>query len=85
MENKYDPYCPVCSGCGEEGCCSPVMCKQSPDGDYCESYLNDLKFGYRMYQWIEENIVFESKDEERLNEAWDRIYNEVYKVEYNGK
>ena len=85
MKNKYDPYCPVCSGCGEEGCCSPVMCKQSPEGHYCESYLKDLHFGYKMYQWIEENISFKGEDAVRHDEAWDRIYEEVYCSEKDKK
>jgi len=39
----YDsPYCSACGGCGEEGCCSPLMCKQSDNGDYCSTYLDDL-------------------------------------------
>jgi len=27
-ENNYDPYCPVCGSCGEDGCCSATSCKQ---------------------------------------------------------
>lgn len=79
MENKYNPYCPVCSGCGEDGCCPATICKHSSDGHYCESYLNDLKFGYKMWMWIEENITFQHEDMDIINEAWDRIYDEVYK------
>lgn len=87
MENKYDPYCPVCSGCGEEGCCSPLICKQSPDGHYCESYLNDLKFGYSMDKFFQENIWEKMSEElkKEYDEAWDKIYDEVYKIDNNGK
>ena len=28
----YNPYCEVCTGCGEEGCCSPLACEMSPKG-----------------------------------------------------
>ncbi len=78
MENKYDPYCPVCSGCGEEGCCSPLMCKQSPDGHYCESYLQDLHFAYRMYNWIDQNIEFTPEQKEAINKVWNEIYDKTY-------
>ena len=37
------PYCPICSGCGEDGCCKATMCQMHPDGHYCETYLKDLK------------------------------------------
>lgn len=58
---KYSPYCPVCSGCGEEGCCSPLKCKQDPEGHYCQTYLNDLRFGYMMFTDLDK-LLEEKKD-----------------------
>ena len=54
MKNKedYTPYCKVCTGCGEDGCCSAMNCNFSIDCKYCETYLNDLKFGFLMYKDI---------------------------------
>jgi len=49
-ENKYDPYCKVCTGCGEDGCCSALCCQMDSKGTYCESYLRDLKYGYESYR-----------------------------------
>ena len=43
------PYCPICSGCGEEGCCTPLNCSQDINGSYCLLNLKHLKFGYKMY------------------------------------
>ena len=40
------PYCFYCMACGIEGCCPPTQCKQDPDGEYCESYLRQLKETY---------------------------------------
>ncbi len=81
---KYSPYCPICEGCGEEGCCSPLLCKQDPNGSYCQSYLNDLKFGYKMYNKIME--LLEKDDEknqeiiESIKNIFDITYDEIYKI-----
>lgn len=77
-ENEYSPYCPVCSGCGEEGCCSPLMCKQSSDGSYCNSYLKDLKFGYKMYDHLMKLVGDDEKYKEQIDELWDRTYDLIY-------
>lgn len=76
LEENYNPYCPVCSGCGEEGCCSPLMCKQSPDGSYCESYLRELRMGYHLHQWFEQTIYGELTQEQkdRFDKKWDELY-----------
>ena len=76
LEKDYSPYCPVCSGCGEEGCCSPLMCKQSPDGSYCESYLRELRMGYHLNQWFEQTIYGELTQEQkdRFDKKWDELY-----------
>ena len=44
-DNDYSPYYPICDSCGEDACCSGVSCKQDPNGKYCETYINKLKFG----------------------------------------
>ena len=77
-EENYSPYCPVCSGCGEEGCCSPLMCKQSPEGKYCESYLKDLKFGYKTYEHLMELVGDDEKYKEQIDELWDKTYDRIY-------
>ena len=55
-EEDWSPYCPICDGCGEDGCCPATHCRQHPDGHYCNVYLAELKFGYRMYHQIMELI-----------------------------
>lgn len=74
------PYCKVCSACGVEGCCSPMACKQSPDGDYCQSYLNDLKMGYVMNQFFENEIMDQMPLDlkEKYNAEWDKAYDQIY-------
>lgn len=62
------PYCPVCSGCGETGCCSPLNCDPfNPRCHYSETNTADLKLGYstwsRFWDLLEENDWFGKKDE----------------------
>lgn len=80
MNEDYSPYCKECGGCGEEGCCSPMMCTQSPNGEYCQTYLRDLQFGYIMNKFFVENI-YEHLSEElkaKIDQAYDEIYDKVY-------
>ena len=70
--DPMDPYCPECGACGEDGCCSAMMCKQSPGGDYCQGYLEELRFGYLMYR----DLMGLVEDRPELQEDLDRIWNE---------
>ena len=76
------PYCPVCDACGEDGCCSAINCKQDPNGHYCETYLKDLKFGYKMDKWIADNLYHKMPKElqAEYDLAWDKIWDEVYET-----
>jgi len=83
-DDKTDsPYCPVCSGCGEDGCCSAMNCKQDPNGHYCGTYLNDLKFGYKMDKWTTDNLYHKMPKElqAEYDLAWDKMWDEVYENE----
>ena len=80
MKNKedYHPYCKVCTGCGEDGCCSAINCQHSKDGAYCETYLKDLKFAYLMhndtYEFLKDDEESKKKIDEIFNRNWDLIY-----------
>jgi hypothetical protein len=49
---EYNPYCELCGGCGEDGCCSHINCFRqlinSPKCEYGETYLNDAKYAREM-------------------------------------
>lgn len=77
MKDKedYSPYCKVCTGCGEDGCCSAINCQYSKDGMYCETYLRDLKFSYLMYHDTYDMI----KPKKKLKEIFDKNWNLIYK------
>lgn len=79
-EEDHSPYCKICSACGEEGCCSPVMCEQHKDGEYCGSYLRDLKFNYTLLNAFEENIYDKMSDE--LKKEYDELWNQHFDNHY---
>jgi hypothetical protein len=73
MENieDYSPYCAVCSGCGEDGCCSVMKCTFEDGCQYKQTYLNDLRDSYvfmrEFYQKIYPNLTEEiQKDIDEL-------------------
>lgn len=79
-DDDYNPYCSVCGACGEEGCCQPTMCKQSPDGDYCDRYLRDLHFGYRMHKRME--LLLEAMGYDFNSPEYNEIFDSCYKLVY---
>jgi len=74
-QENYSPYCSVCGACGEEGCCSALVCSQE-DGDYCETYLKELRFGYAVNKQLHNELY--NKLSKELQEEWDKIWNEAY-------
>ena len=74
MEDKDSHYCKICGGCGEDGCCSAINCQQHKDGLYCETYLKDMKFAYRMYRDTADMLP----DNEEIKGIFDKNYNETY-------
>ena len=83
MIQEYSPYCPICEACGEEGCCSAMACQQDPNGHSCKGYLQDLKFGYAMNRFFENEIAEHLPDElkAKYNKEWDEAYDAIYKIE----
>ena len=78
-EEYKSPYCPICDSCGEDGCCSALSCQQHPDGDYCKTYLRDLKFGYKMYKNLMRLVEDDPNYKEQIDEIWDKTYDEIYR------
>lgn len=75
-EDFESPYCSVCTSCGIEGCCPPTICTFENGCKYGEIYLQDLKFGYLMYQELSEMIY--NKCEKR-NQDYDDFFMGEYK------
>jgi hypothetical protein len=81
-QKEYSPYCPVCTACGIDGCCSPLSCEMTEGCSY-PSYLEDLKFGYAMNEWVQKNLLDEKLIPkeliEKYNEEWEKAYDIFYK------
>lgn len=75
-QENYSPYCSICDACGEDGCCSALSCQQHPDGDYCASYLKELRFGYALNKQFHRELYDKLSTE--LQEEWDKIWDETY-------
>lgn len=82
-EGHKDIYCRVCTGCGEDGCCSALICSQDKDGLYCETYLLELKFAYLMYRDMFE--VLYKGNEVVIDKIYDINYDKVFRREENNK
>ena len=78
---SYSPYCPICEACGEDGCCRATTCQQHPDGSYCQTYLKELQFGYRMYHELMKLIDGDEKYKEQVDKIWDETYDNTFKTE----
>lgn len=49
--DEISPYCSECGACGEEGCCSPLICKQS------ENQVIEVKSIYTFNKEKEKNLL----------------------------
>jgi hypothetical protein len=74
-EDDYNPYCEICSGCGEDGCCSALFCTMEEGLQYPNTYLRDLKEGYifmkEFYNKIYEDLP--KVLQERVDTLYDNI------------
>jgi hypothetical protein len=70
MENieTYNPYCEVCGGCGEDGCCPAVNCTMEDGCKYGGLYLNDLKEGY-IFMRDFHNKIYDRLDDDLKKEV----------------
>lgn len=86
-EKEQSSYCKICSACGEEGCCSPLLCQQHKDGAYCDWYLRDLKYGYKSYndilKYIDDNFPKDSKIYKDIDNILENNLNKFYNKDDN--
>jgi hypothetical protein len=71
-EEDYNPYCKICGGCGEDGCCSALRCKFEDGCEYKQTYLNDLREGYIFMKEFYEKLYDKLDDD--LKKEVDELY-----------
>lgn len=71
------PYCKVCNGCGEDGCCSSLNCTNDENGKYCHTYFRDLQEDKRMFNLLYNFLSIKYKNVN--NEFWER-FDELVKL-----
>ena len=71
MEDEYDVQCSRCGSCGEDECCSALICakKNMVGGTYCETYYKDIKLWYILGKRLYDKYL----DVEIFDEVWDNI------------
>jgi hypothetical protein len=88
-EENCSPYCELCGGCGEDGCCNHLMCFrtliQNPKCEYGITYLKDAQFANDLYKLGFETIEKLKNKEMTADDAvieyeknYDLIYDKLY-------
>jgi len=49
-----------------------------PDGEYCEHYHLELRFGYKMYHKLMELIGRDEKYSDQVDKIWDEQRNKIF-------
>ena len=80
-EVQYSPYCELCGGCGEDGCCSYIGCFSAlidnPKCDYGRTYVKDAILNKKLL-----SLTFELFDKLENDEAYTK---EMFIFEFNEK
>lgn len=93
FERNESPYCELCGGCGEDGCCSHLNCFrtliQNPKCDYGKTYLADAMFaekmyelGFKIFQKLKKHEITSDEAVVEYDENYDIIWNEIYNQKY---
>lgn len=84
---EYSPYCEICSGCGEDGCCTHTGCfralvQTNPNCKYGKSYLIDaldnkniVRMTYRLLHRLKNK---EGYTKENFIEDFERFTDRIY-------
>ena len=86
MENQLiNGYCKICGSCGEEFCCSPLMCDFSEKCEYSEKYLKDLKFAYLMFNDFSDIIPNDSETKNKYDIIYQKNFDRIYGIQSSSK
>lgn len=82
------PYCELCTGCGEEGCCSHISCYRALVNkvgcSYGETYLKEVIYNKLLLGAIFEKGATMKKEGDSfldgiLQVEFDKVYDQVYR------
>ena len=81
MSEQRMPYCMKCESCGETGCCPPVICQGGEDCEYPEANMRELKFGWSMDKYFQNEIYPHLTPElqAKYDNKWDIEYDRWHK------
>lgn len=83
IPEEDSPYCKDCRACGEEGCCSPLMCfsklVEKNTCMYGKDYLKDIRVALEFSEWVISHVdkhdILTVKDANRkYREILDKVY-----------
>lgn len=87
--NEYNPYCKLCGGCGEDGCCSHVMCFnqliKNPKCKYGETYVLDARYAKKIAEMTSDllaELKSHKKTEDQVITEYEKRTNEIYNEVY---
>lgn len=89
-DETYSPYCKLCEGCGEDGCCDSLSCARklmvesaAPiDCKYGNTAYNDIEFAVKMYREMYNNLADANSIEEYrafVESLFDQMFEECYR------
>lgn len=92
-ESNYSPYCELCNGCGEDGCCSYIGCFSSlvdnPKCAYGRTYVKDAILNHSTNEMVFELIDKLEKDSNYTKEQFllefNAKYDELLDIRFDNK
>ena len=90
---EYNPYCELCSNCGEEGCCSHIGCFsaliENPKCKYGDYYVRQAiyykevaKLSFDLFDKLKTGIITSEQAVEQFKIEDLKIYEEVFMKKY---
>lgn len=86
IPEEDSPYCKNCRACGEEGCCSPLMCfSKLVEKDTCmygKGYLKDVQLALEFSEWVIAHAEkYNNLTIKEINQKYTDMINEIYRNE----
>jgi len=88
---EYNPYCELCSNCGEEGCCSHIACfshlVENPKCKYGETYVKQAiynkelaKLSFNLFDKLKTGELTSEEAIKQFETEDEKIWNEIFET-----